>query len=247
MNESLPIFLDSAVGGRIVRPSIHPLTPHPPPDRWRHSCHFNFYGDYCCIRRVSHSPFHLSSVVDHLQTGSFHKPVRLASSAWHPIADTSIPTVCARYGLAIGAKSAPAVLAMMYLLSPLTWPIAQVLDWVLGKEGPTTYKKAELRSFLQFHRNPNSKTGSYTTDPDAAALPLSDEEIGILNGVLGLNDKKVTDIMTPIEVCYSTRPKTMRLISFLRTSLPSALTRYWTMSSSTTCSSTTPVSAESYR
>lgn len=130
---------------------------------------------------------------------------------------------------------------MMYLLSPLTWPIAQVLDWVLGKEGPTTYKKAELRSFLQFHRNPNSKTGSYTTDPDAAALPLSDEEIGILNGVLGLNDKKVTDIMTPIEVSSSTHYCQLTLISLDRTSSPSVLTRCWTMSSSTTCSSTPSV------
>jgi len=51
-----------------------------------------------------------------------------------------------------------------------------------------TYKKAELKSFLQFHR-----TGEE---------PLRDDEISILNGVLELNTKNVEQIMTPIEVCY---------------------------------------------
>lgn len=37
-------------------------------------------------------------------------------------------------------------------------------------------------------------------DGEDAALPLSDEEISILNGVLSLNEKKVTHIMTPMEV-----------------------------------------------
>ncbi|KAG9014757.1 hypothetical protein FRB94_010604 [Tulasnella sp. JGI-2019a] len=108
---------------------------------------------------------------------------------------------CARYGLAIGAKFAPFVLCLMYLFSPIAWPIAKLLDYVLGVEGPTTYKKAELRSFLQFHRNPNGQFGTYNKPSDGqdSALPLSDEEISILNGVLSLNEKKATHIMTPME------------------------------------------------
>lgn len=49
-----------------------------------------------------------------------------------------------------------------------------------------TYKKAELKSFLQFHR-----TGEE---------PLRDDEISILSGVLELNTKKVESIMTPMKV-----------------------------------------------
>lgn len=118
------------------------------------------------------------------------------------------------YGLQIGAKCSWFVLALMYLfgaspshvntlswldshltlifssypIAPIAYPIAKLLDYVLGAdEGGTHYKKAELKSFLQFHRNSEE--------------PLRDDEITILNGVLSLNDKRVDQIMTPIQVC----------------------------------------------
>ena len=71
-------------------------------------------------------------------------------------------------------------------LAPIAWPIAKLLDLVLGKNESHTYKKAELKSFLQFHR-----TGQE---------PLRDDEISILNGVLELNTKNVETIMTPLKV-----------------------------------------------
>ncbi|KAK1218264.1 hypothetical protein PQX77_014637 [Marasmius sp. AFHP31] len=86
--------------------------------------------------------------------------------------------VCARYGLAIGATCAPFVLTLMWLMAPIAWPIAKLLDWALGANEAHTYKKAELKSFLQFHR-----TGEE---------PLRDDEISILNGVLELNNKRVS-------------------------------------------------------
>jgi metal transporter CNNM len=93
--------------------------------------------------------------------------------------------VSVRYGLAIGARCAPFVLCLMYLFSPIAYPTAKVLDYVLGQNEGHTYKKAELKSFLQFHR-----TGEE---------PLRDDEISILNGVLELNTKNVETIMTPIK------------------------------------------------
>lgn len=72
--------------------------------------------------------------------------------------------------------------------APIAWPIAKLLDYVLGVHNAHTYKKAELKSFLQFHR-----TGEE---------PLRDDEISILNGVLELNTKNVEEIMTPIKVGY---------------------------------------------
>jgi len=91
--------------------------------------------------------------------------------------------VCARYGLSIGAKCAPFVLILMYLFAPIAWPIAKLLDWALGAHDEHTYKKAELKSFLQFHRHGEE--------------PLRDDEISILNGVLSLNETNVELIMTP--------------------------------------------------
>ncbi|KAF8990289.1 DUF21-domain-containing protein [Cyathus striatus] len=90
-----------------------------------------------------------------------------------------------RYGLSIGAACSPFVLGMMYLFSPIAYPTARLLDYVLGANEQHTYKKAELKSFLQFHR-----TGEE---------PLRDDEITILNGVLELNTKKVESIMTPLK------------------------------------------------
>ncbi|KAL0950526.1 hypothetical protein HGRIS_007334 [Hohenbuehelia grisea] len=74
---------------------------------------------------------------------------------------------------------------MMWLFAPVAWPIAKLLDWVLGANETHTYKKAELKSFLQFHR-----TGEE---------PLRDDEINILNGVLELSNKKLEQIMTPMK------------------------------------------------
>ncbi|KAF8525265.1 hypothetical protein BU17DRAFT_42147 [Hysterangium stoloniferum] len=93
--------------------------------------------------------------------------------------------VCARYGLTIGARCAPFVLFLMYILSPIAWPIAKLLDRVLGHSEGHTYKKAELKSFLQFHRHGEE--------------PLRDDEINILNGVLELNTKRAIDIMTTMK------------------------------------------------
>lgn len=93
--------------------------------------------------------------------------------------------VSVRYGLSIGARCVPVVLALMYFFAPIAWPTAKLLDYVLGKGDVHTYKKAELKSFLQFHR-----TGEE---------PLRDDEISILNGVLELNTKRVESIMTPME------------------------------------------------
>jgi len=93
--------------------------------------------------------------------------------------------VSVRHGLAVGARCAPFVLAMMYILAPIAWPIAKLLDRILGANETHTYKKAELKSFLQFHRQGEE--------------PLRDDEISILNGVLELNNKRAETIMTPMK------------------------------------------------
>nr|XP_019006919.1 uncharacterized protein I203_00514 [Kwoniella mangroviensis CBS 8507]OCF70380.1 hypothetical protein I203_00514 [Kwoniella mangroviensis CBS 8507] len=97
--------------------------------------------------------------------------------------------VCVRYGLAIGGACAPMVWCFMILFSPIAWPTAKLLDYILGTDEGHTYKKAELKSFLQFHREGEE--------------PLRDDEIGILNGVLSLNDKHAKEIMTPIKDCLT--------------------------------------------
>ncbi len=94
----------------------------------------------------------------------------------------------------------------MWIFAPVAWPIAKLLDWMLGANESHTYKKAELKSFLQFHR-----TGEE---------PLRDDEINILNGVLELNTKNVETIMTPLKVTSLTPHLTSPDRGMTRTSLP---------------------------
>ncbi|KAJ6533725.1 DUF21-domain-containing protein [Mycena capillaripes] len=129
VNESLPIFLDTAIGGGIAAVALSTTA----------------IGEWIIIPQA----------------------------------------VSVRYGLSIGAACAPFVLGLMYLFAPIAWPIARLLDLVLGTNEAHTYKKAELKSFLAFHR-----TGEE---------PLRDDEISILNGVLELNTKNVEEIMTPMK------------------------------------------------
>ncbi|KAF7329991.1 hypothetical protein MKEN_00265400 [Mycena kentingensis (nom. inval.)] len=91
-------------------------------------------------------------------------------------------SLCVKYGLGIGAACAPLVLGMMYLLAPIAYPIARLLDWALGADEGCTYQKPQLKSFLKLHHR----------------TALCDDEISILNGALELGTKNVSHIMTPM-------------------------------------------------
>ncbi|KAK0199503.1 hypothetical protein DFS33DRAFT_1367490 [Desarmillaria ectypa] len=117
-----------------------------------------------------------------------------------------------RYGLAIGAACTPFVLVLMYVFAPIAWPIAKLLDLVLGTNEAHTYKKAELKSFLQFHR-----TGEE---------PLREDEISILNGVLELNSKNVETIMTPMEDVVTLSRDTILDHKMIDTILTSGYSRF---------------------
>ncbi|SJX62310.1 related to MAM3-Protein required for normal mitochondrial morphology [Sporisorium reilianum f. sp. reilianum] len=95
-------------------------------------------------------------------------------------------SICARYGLAIGAFCAPMVHVTMLILAPIAWPTAKFLDWCLGEEHGTTYRKAELKTFVSLHQQIGTEH-------------LHEDEVTIIRAVLELNDKTVRDVMTPIE------------------------------------------------
>jgi len=56
---------------------------------------------------------------------------------------------CARYALAIGARTVWIVQIFKYLLFVITWPIAKLLDIMLGEEAATFHSQGEMSVMLQ--------------------------------------------------------------------------------------------------
>ena len=92
--------------------------------------------------------------------------------------------VFSRYALTLGARFAWLVKIFIFIFGPFSWPIARLLDKILGNEMPTIYSKPEIAKLIEEHENLKE------SDIDA------DEE-RIIKGALSYSDKIVQDIMTP--------------------------------------------------
>lgn len=101
-------------------------------------------------------------------------------------------SICVRYGLPIGAWMSPLVLILMYILAPVAWPTAKLLDKILGEDHGTTYKKAGLKTLVTLHKTLGS-----------ASDQLNSDEVTIISAVLDLKAKPVGNIMTPMDDVFT--------------------------------------------
>jgi metal transporter CNNM len=88
---------------------------------------------------------------------------------------------------------APVVLALMYVMAPVAWPTAKLLDYLLGEDHGTTYKKAGLKTLVTLHK-------TLGTSPDDR---LNQDEVTIISAVLDLKAKPVGNIMTPMDDVFT--------------------------------------------
>lgn len=117
-------------------------------------------------------------------------PAVVGSTALIVIFGEVIPqSICVRYGLQIGSYLSPVVLGLMYIMSPLAWPTAKLLDYLLGEDHGTVYKKAGLKTLVSLHMSLGKSPGER----------LNEDEVTIITAVLDLKAKSVRSIMTPIE------------------------------------------------
>nr|GLL48845.1 DUF21 domain-containing protein At1g47330-like isoform X1 [Ipomoea trifida] len=96
------------------------------------------------------------------------------------------------YGLKVGAAAAPLVHLLLWVFFPVAYPISKVLDWMLGKGHAVLLRRAELKTFVDFHSNEVIRV------PAGKGGDLTRNETTIIAGALELTERTAKDVMTPI-------------------------------------------------
>ena len=96
--------------------------------------------------------------------------------------------IFSHYRLPIGAYLSGLVWVLELVLSPVAWPIAKLLDWALGPDHPTVYRRAELKELTRRHLMTLDGQGT-----------LSHDEVKIMSGVLDMANKEAKDAMLDVD------------------------------------------------
>ncbi|KAJ1728723.1 hypothetical protein LPJ61_003880 [Coemansia biformis] len=131
----------------------------------------------------------LPIVMDSVLGGSGVTAVVISTAAIVLFGEIIPQSLCARYGLAIGAFFAHPVRVLLCVLAPLAYPVALLLDYVLGPNHSAIYKRAQLKELVSL--SDAAHGGNLTAD-----------EITIIRGALELGDKLVADVMTELDSVY---------------------------------------------
>lgn len=100
--------------------------------------------------------------------------------------------------LKIASGLVPLVRAMMYLFSPISYPVAKLLDKVLGIAPSTTnFTSEDLRKLLVLHQN------SYETSHSSSDRGLNSAQLQVIKGTMDLSKLKVSEFMVPIDKVFA--------------------------------------------
>ncbi|KAI4301282.1 hypothetical protein L6164_034575 [Bauhinia variegata] len=99
--------------------------------------------------------------------------------------------ICSRFGLYVSANFVWLVRILMIICYPIAFPIAKVLDAVLGHDN-VLFRRAQLKALVSIHSQEAGKGGELTHD-----------ETTIISGALDLTEKTAEEAMTPIESTFS--------------------------------------------
>lgn len=94
--------------------------------------------------------------------------------------------VCQRHGLRVGAGSRLFVIPLMLVLLPVTFPIAKLLDMLLGSEMRTMYNKRQLDRLLDVNAS-------------GAEAGITHDDRKLLSSALAFSEKRVDSIMTQLK------------------------------------------------
>eukprot|EP00897_Mesotaenium_endlicherianum_P004401 jgi/Mesen1/398/ME000010S_10859 len=116
--------------------------------------------------------------------------------------------VCTRYGLAIGASCVWVVRFLMYACWIISWPISQLLDFLLG-HNEAIFKRGQLKALISIHNAEEGHGGE-----------LSHDETTIISGALDLTTKILARGHSRVPV-FDENPK--NIIGVLLVRIPAVL------------------------
>jgi len=98
---------------------------------------------------------------------------------------------CSRYALQVGSATVPIVKFLLILFYIITKPLSMALDWMLGKDIGIIYSSSELIELVKLQ----------------VSLGSNDVEMGLMakqvvDGAVNFREKRVKDIMTPLDDTY---------------------------------------------
>ncbi len=94
--------------------------------------------------------------------------------------------VLSRHAMRFGSYAAPLVRILMFITAPITFPIAWILDKLLGEEMPSLYSTHEIMELISEHE-------------DSEHSPIDEDEERIVHGALQFSHTTVREVMTPKE------------------------------------------------
>lgn len=129
--------------------------------------------------------------------------------------------IFSRHALVFGGFVSPFVHIALFVFYPIAFPIAYILDRILGSELPKMYSKSEFMHIISEHE-------------ESEHSPIDADEKRIIHGALQFSHKTVREVMTPIENVAMFDENQRLTHSFFETVTDKGYSRYLVYSGSKT-------------
>uniref|UniRef100_A0A6B2L372 CNNM transmembrane domain-containing protein n=1 Tax=Arcella intermedia TaxID=1963864 RepID=A0A6B2L372_9EUKA len=113
-------------------------------------------------------------------------------------------SICVRWTLTVGYWTRPFIWLLIFVLFPIAWPVAKILDAIHGPASYSITSRPALKELVQVYTEQNQDEGTNREDPlvAAAAATLSGDEVNIILGAMNMREMMVSQAMTPLDEVF---------------------------------------------